>query len=95
MVLNMISTASMVRMGKVYQNLMVDLKPNSEKLIERGKGIVMSLAHLDYEQACAVYEASGRNVKTAVVMARRGMDRASAEQAIEAADGLLAGALGE
>jgi len=46
MILNMISTASMVKTGKVYQNLMVDLKPASEKLVERAKGIIVMLAGL-------------------------------------------------
>ena len=78
MVLNMITTASMVRLGKVYENLMVDLRPNSRKLIERGKGIVMALAGLDYPAAEAMYEAAGRDVKVAVVMARRGLDRSGA-----------------
>jgi N-acetylmuramic acid 6-phosphate etherase len=95
MVLNMITTASMVKMGKVYENLMVDLKPNSEKLIERGKGIVMVLADLSYAEAERVFEASGRNVKVAVIMARNGVDRKRAEKDLDAADGFLARALGE
>lgn len=95
MVLNMISTASMVRIGKVYENLMVDLRPNSKKLIERGKGIVMALCEVEYPQAEAIYEASGRNVKTAVVMQRLGVDRETAERRLAEADGLLARALGE
>ncbi|HEX5133570.1 MAG TPA: N-acetylmuramic acid 6-phosphate etherase [Candidatus Krumholzibacteria bacterium] len=95
MVLNMISTASMVRIGKVYENLMVDVRPNSAKLIERGKGIVMMLTELSYADASAVYEASGRNVKAAVVMHRRGVDRAGAERLLGDAHGLLARALGE
>jgi N-acetylmuramic acid 6-phosphate etherase len=95
MVLNMITTAAMVRMGKVYENLMVDLRPNSKKLIERGKGIVMLLAGLEYAEAESVFEASGRNVKTAVVMARLGVEREAAERALDDADGFLATALGE
>jgi len=95
MVLNMISTASMVKLGKVYENLMVDLRPNSNKLIERGRGIVMSLCGLDYDAAAAVYEASGRNVKTAVVMQRLGLERAPAEEKLVQAEGFLARALGE
>lgn len=95
MVLNMLTTASMIQLGKVYENLMVDLKPNSEKLIERGKGIVMMLAGLDYRQAEAVFEASGRNVKVACVMARKKLDRPGAERALAEADGFLARALGE
>lgn len=95
MVLNMITTASMVRLGKVYENLMVDLKPTSMKLEERAKGIIAMLSGLDYEAADAVYAASGRNVKVAVVMARRGVDRAAAEAVLNAAGGFLARALGE
>jgi N-acetylmuramic acid 6-phosphate etherase len=95
MVLNMISTASMVKLGKVYENLMVDVRPNSEKLVERGKGIVMMLTGLSYEDASRVYEAAGRNVKAAVVMHRRGVDAATAERLLREADGFLARALGE
>jgi N-acetylmuramic acid 6-phosphate etherase len=95
MVLNMITTASMVKLGKIYENLMVDLRPNSEKLIERGKGIVMVLAGVSYAEAEAIYEASGRNLKVAVLMARMGIDRSDAERALLDADGFLARALGE
>jgi len=95
MVLNMISTASMIRIGKVYENLMVDLRPNSRKLVERGKGIVMALCGVEYDEASAVYDASGRNVKTAVVMKRLGIDRTEAEKRLSEADGFLARALGE
>lgn len=95
MVLNMISTAAMVKLGKVYENLMVDLEPNSSKLIERGKGIIMVLAGLDYAAAEALYDASGRNVKVAVVMARLGVDRDAAEKRLAEANGFIARALGE
>jgi N-acetylmuramic acid 6-phosphate etherase len=95
MVLNMITTASMVKLGKVYENLMVDVRPNSAKLIERGKGIVMMLTGLSYEDAAAIYEAAGRNVKVAVVMQRVGADRAAAEKLLAEAGGFLARALGE
>jgi N-acetylmuramic acid 6-phosphate etherase len=95
MVLNMITTAAMVRSGKVYENLMVDLRPNSEKLIERGKRIVMLLTGLDYPGAEQVYESSGRNVKTAVIMVKKNIDRTGAERALREAGGFLARALGE
>ena len=95
MVLNMITTASMVRLGKVYENLMVDLKPASRKLTERAKGIIMLLAGLGYEEAAEMFEAAGRDVKVAVVMARRGFDRDKAANALSEADGFLARALGE
>jgi N-acetylmuramic acid 6-phosphate etherase len=95
MVLNMITTASMVRLGKVYQNLMVDVRPNSEKLIERAKGIVMMLTGLGYEDASRVYEAAGRRVKVAVVMERMQIDADAAAGRLRDADGFLARALGE
>ena len=95
MVLNMISTASMVKLGKVYENLMVDLRPNSDKLIERARGIVMLLTGTSYEDACATYDASGRNVKVAVVMQKLGLDEAAAQKRLTEADGFLARALGE
>jgi N-acetylmuramic acid 6-phosphate etherase len=95
MALNMITTAAMVKLGKVYENLMVDLKPTSEKLIERAKGIIMIITGIDYEAAAPLFERSGRNVKVAVVMEKRGVTRKEAERMLEAADGFLARALGE
>lgn len=95
MVLNMITTASMVKLGKVYENLMVDVRPNSAKLVERGKGIVMMLTGLGYEEATRVYDAAERNVKVAVVMERKRVDRAHAEKLLADAGGFLARALGE
>ena len=85
----------LVELGKVYENLMVDLRPNSEKLIERGKGIVMLLAGLDYAESEKVFEASGRNVKVAVVMAKKGLECDEAKRVLESAGGFLATALGE
>jgi N-acetylmuramic acid 6-phosphate etherase len=95
MILNMISTAAMVRLGKVYENLMVDLKPASDKLVERAKGIVMMLAAVGYDDAADVFERSGRNVKVSVVMAKKGVGREQAEKLLKEADGFLARALGE
>ena len=95
MVLNMITTASMVKLGKVYENLMVDVRPNSAKLVERGKGIVMMLTGLGYDEASRVYDAADRNVKVAIVMERKRLDRAQAEKALADAGGFLARALGE
>lgn len=95
MILNMISTAAMVRLGKIYENLMVDLKPTSEKLVERAKGIIMMLAGLDYDEAADLFERSNRDVKVGVVMARKGVDREEAHAMLARAGGFLARALGE
>jgi N-acetylmuramic acid 6-phosphate etherase len=95
MILNMFSTASMVKIGKVYENLMVDLKPASEKLHERAKGIIMMLTGLEYDDAADVFERSGRNVKVSVVMVKKQVGRDEAADILDRADGFLARALGE
>ncbi|WP_339226600.1 N-acetylmuramic acid 6-phosphate etherase [Oceanobacillus sp. FSL K6-2867] len=68
MVLNMISTAAMVGIGKVYQNFMVDLKPTNEKLEERSKRNIMEVTGVDYETAASYFEKSKHQVKVAIVM---------------------------
>jgi N-acetylmuramic acid 6-phosphate etherase len=95
MVLNMLSTASMVKIGKVYENLMVDLRPVSGKLVERAKGIIVMLTGVGYDEAADLFERSGRNVKVSVVMARLRIGREDAEKKLDRAGGFLARALGE
>lgn len=68
MVLNMISTASMVGIGKVYENFMVDLKPTNEKLEERSKRNIMAVTGVDYETASTYFIQSNKQVKVAIVM---------------------------
>lgn len=68
LVLNMISTASMIGVGKVYQNLMVDVQSTNEKLIERSKRIIMEATQVDYETAGKYYKEANTHVKTAIVM---------------------------
>ncbi|MCQ2008778.1 MAG: N-acetylmuramic acid 6-phosphate etherase [Sporolactobacillus sp.] len=68
LVLNMISTASMVRIGKVYGNLMVDVQPSNQKLIARAKRIIMEATGADLETAEKQFEKAKHNVKTAIVM---------------------------
>src|SRR5699024_224538 len=67
-VLNMISTSAMVGIGKVYQNLMVDLKPTKHKLEERSKRIIMDVTNTYYETAIEYLEQTNHHVKTAIVM---------------------------
>jgi N-acetylmuramic acid 6-phosphate etherase len=85
----------MVRSGKVYQNLMVDVAPTSAKLRERAKGLVMHLGSVDYTQAERLLVASGWRVKHAVLVARRGVSVDEAERLLEKAQGRLRAALGE
>jgi len=95
LVLNTVTTGAMVRMGRAYGNLMVDLVALSDKLRDRGERIVMEVCGVGREAARrAVGEAEGR-VKTAIVMLKRGVDRAGAERLLEAAGGRVRGAVGE
>jgi N-acetylmuramic acid 6-phosphate etherase len=89
LVLNMISTATMVRFGKLYENMMVDLGSTSQKLIERGRRTLMTVTGLDYEQACTRLDEAGGHVKTAIVMTLARTTRADAEQRIGQANGFV------
>ena len=68
LILNMISTLSMVSVGKVYQNLMVDVKPSNIKLVERAKRIICEATGVDYKIAQEVYQKANNSVKIAIVM---------------------------
>jgi len=94
MALNMISTAAMVLTGRVYGNLMVDMVPWSEKLEERGRGLIMTLTGLDYERAKELLSEGG-NVKTSLLMQMAGLDREAAESRLAKAGGFLRKALEE
>ena len=87
LVLNMISTTAMIGIGKVYQNLMVDLRPWSGKLRERSKRIIMELAGVDYERADSAFEASGRDLKAALVMVEAGAEPDKAKELLKASGG--------
>lgn len=93
MVLNMITTAAMVRRGKTLGNVMVDLRPGSAKLVERGRRIVMQATGTDYAGATRLLEAAGGRVKTALVMGIRRVDAVEADRLLEDADGFLRRAL--
>ncbi|OUM89341.1 N-acetylmuramic acid 6-phosphate etherase [Caldibacillus debilis] len=68
LILNMISTVSMIGIGKVYKNLMVDVRATNHKLIERSKRIIMEATGVDYETAEKFFEEAKRNVKAAITM---------------------------
>lgn len=89
LVLNMISTGVMVRGGAVYGNLMVNVKPTNAKLVDRAIRIVAGAAEVSHERAVVLFEQSGREVKTAIVMSRLGLGRAEAEVLLEKSDGVL------
>jgi N-acetylmuramic acid 6-phosphate etherase len=90
-VLNIITTSLFVQLGKVYSNLMVDLRATNAKLMDRAMRILITLCpDLAREAAHGLLQAANGELKTAIVMHRRGMDAASARAALEAANGLLA-----
>jgi N-acetylmuramic acid 6-phosphate etherase len=89
LVLNMLTTASMVRLGKVYENMMVDLQLTNRKLVERAKRIIVLATGVTYEQAAGILEESGGHVKTAIVMAARGVPPGEARERIERAGGTV------
>ncbi len=69
MVLNMLTTASMIRLGKVYENMMIDLQQNNIKLVERSKKIIMLAADVDYDRAAHYLKEADGHVKTAIFIA--------------------------
>lgn len=89
MVLNMISTAAFVRSGKVYENMMVDLMANSQKLVERSRRTVMTVTGADYDTAGRTIEAAGKSVKTAIVMLKLSCNRAEAEHRLSQTNGFV------
>jgi N-acetylmuramic acid 6-phosphate etherase len=95
LVLNTITTGAMVRLGKVYGNLMVDLQAWNEKLVDRSERIVMEATGVDRATARAAIEAAGGRVKPAIVMIRRGVDRGEAERLIQDAQGRLRPVVGD
>lgn len=89
LVLNTLTTGAMIRLGKVYGNLMVDLKAWNEKLVDRSERIIMETTGLDRPRARELIAAAEGKVKTAIVMARRGVARAEAERLLEEHQGHL------
>ena len=93
LVLNMITTTAFVRMGKAYENMMVDLMATSEKLRERSRRTVMTVTGVDYATASKTIEAAGKSVKTAIVMLKLACPRAEAEARLARANGFVRAAL--
>lgn len=95
LVLNMISTTTMIRIGKVYGNLMVDLDAVNQKLVDRGSRIIQQLTDLPYDKAREMLFASGKEVKTAIVMTRQQCGKEEARQMIRNNDGFLRRIIGD
>jgi N-acetylmuramic acid 6-phosphate etherase len=93
LVLNMITTTTMVRLGKLYENMMVDLLATSQKLVERGRRTLMTVTGLDYDAACARLDEAGGHVKTAIVMTLASVNADEARARLERAQGFVRKAL--
>jgi N-acetylmuramic acid 6-phosphate etherase len=93
--LNMITTATMIRLGKVYENMMVDLQMKSRKLEERAKRIVMLATGVGYEEAALALKKAGGNAKTAIVALKLGVSAAVAQKRLRAAKGFIRKAIGK
>ena len=89
MILNMLSTAVMVKLGKVYKNHMVDLQVSNIKLLQRAELMVAELGEVPQETAAKLLKETGNNVKTAIVMAKRKINVLEAENNLKAVDGIL------
>jgi N-acetylmuramic acid 6-phosphate etherase len=93
LVLNMLSTAVMIRLGYVYRNLMVNVQPRNAKLKDRASRIVAACASVTYDQAVELLARAGGDVRVAILMAQLAIDRNAAEARLAAAEGRLSDAL--
>ena len=89
LVLNSITTGAMIRLGKTYGNLMVDLKATNNKLKDRSERIIMEVCGVSRDEARSLLDAAGARVKTAIVMQKLGVGREAAERAIDEAGGVI------
>lgn len=89
LVLNMITTASMIRIGKVYENMMIDLQMTNLKLVERSKRIVMTITGVSYEEAEKYLKEAHGHVKTALVMIRAKVSFEEAKRRLELSEGFV------
>ncbi|MTH45824.1 N-acetylmuramic acid 6-phosphate etherase [Intestinirhabdus alba] len=93
LVLNTLSTGAMVKFGKVYQNLMVDMKASNHKLMDRACRMVVEATGVAREEAETLLQQTGYEVKPAILMALTGLDAAAAKERLAAHQGFLRGAL--
>jgi len=89
LVLNMLTTSSMIRLGKVYENMMIDLQMTNKKLVERSKKIIMTITSVSYNEAEDYLKKANGHVKTALVMIKTGVDVEEAKRRLEKADGFV------
>lgn len=95
LVLNMLTTASMIKLGKVYENMMVDLQLTNNKLRERAKRIISTVTGVDYDSATRFLEQAKGHVKTAIIMASANLSFEQAQAKLRAANGFVRIAIGK
>ncbi|RKD32253.1 N-acetylmuramic acid 6-phosphate etherase [Thermohalobacter berrensis] len=95
MILNMLSTGTMIKLGKVYSNLMVDVKVSNEKLFNRAKRIIMITTGVDEDKAEEMLKRSNNNVKLAIMMIKTGLEKEEAERLLNKNSGHIRRALGD
>ena len=93
LVLNMISTGVMIRLGHVYGNLMVNVRPTNRKLEDRARRIIQQATGVSYERAAELLEEGDRSVRNAIVMEKKKISRGEAERLLAAAKGRITEAL--
>lgn len=95
MVLNMLSTGIMIKLGKVYGNLMVDVQTNNEKLVQRAKNIIVEATDVTEEEASKYLEISDRNVKLAILLIKTGVSKEEGINLLDKNNGYLSKAIGK
>lgn len=93
LVCNMITTGAMIRLGKIYENVMVDLKLTNKKLVERARRIIVMFTQCSYEEAAEVLEAADGHVKTALVMSKGNLSKSEAKELLVMHGGFIRAAL--
>jgi N-acetylmuramic acid 6-phosphate etherase len=89
LVLNTITTGAMIRLGKTYGNLMVDLRATNNKLVDRSQRIVMEVTGVSRDEATSLLERAGKSVKLAIVMQKLGAPRDEAERLLAQNGGVV------
>ncbi|RLQ94783.1 N-acetylmuramic acid 6-phosphate etherase [Falsibacillus albus] len=93
LVLNMLTTASMIKMGKVYENLMVDVQPTNQKLVDRAKRIIQLASGCTPDEAKELFDRAGGNLKAAIIMHKTKCSKPTAESLLREANGFVYHAL--
>ena len=93
MVLNMLSTGAMIRQGKIYENVMVDLMLTNKKLVERAKRIILTFTGKSYDESSTLLEQADGHVKTALLMGLKGLHKNAAKQLLRKNNGFIRKAL--